>query len=60
MHISTLMGLSQKFEVGLVLEKQSEYMNKKGKSVNVVHDIKRNLSISDEGEIFYIKFNIHS
>lgn len=41
------MDLSQKFEVGLALEKESEYMDKKGISVNVAHHIKRNMNISD-------------
>ena len=41
------MDLSQKFEVGLALKKESEYMDKKGISVNVVHHTKRNMNISD-------------
>lgn len=42
------MDSSQKFEVGLALEKESEYMYSKGMSVNVAHHIKRNMNISDE------------
>ena len=50
------MDLSQKFEVGLALKKESEYMDKKGISVNVVHHTKRNMNISDVaggGNVWY-------
>lgn len=49
-NISTSVGSSPKFEVGLALEKESEYTKKRGRSVDVVHHTKRNMSTSDEGE----------
>ena len=51
--------LSQKCEVGLTLEKESEYMDKKGISVNVVHHIKINMNqMLGGGGDFLIKFSI--
>lgn len=44
------MGLCQKFEMGLALEKQTDCVHKKGRSVSVAHHIKRNINISDLGE----------
>lgn len=47
--INTLIGLSQKFKVGLALEKHNICIKKEDLSVRYNH-IKRNLSISDVRE----------